>query len=186
MIAPATLDPIITLVVEPEAAPVAIVTLLTLAEAVTLLAIKVEVIPVPVGFRSSVSVEAAMLDEVVRLPTIAAPDTSSGTVGVAVPTPTRLLVASINSVLLSKFRLFGVETAELLIVRASPDASPIVVPPFRFEVPDTVRLDAPTAELLIVPPDKVLLVSVWLELTSTMSASAPNAPSANFDAEASL
>ena len=184
--APATLDPIITLVVEPEAAPVAIVTPLTLPDAVTLLAIKVEELTVPDGFRSRVSVEAAMLDEVVRLPTIAAPDTSSGTVGLATPTPTRLLAASITSVLESKLRPLGVETAELLIVRLSPDASPRVVPPFRFDVPDTVRLDAPTAELLIVPPDKVLLVSVCVELTSTMSVSAPNAPSANFDAEASL
>ena len=72
--------------------------------------------------------------------------TSKVETALAVPTPTLLLVESITKVLLSKFNPFGILTALLLIVKASPLASPSVAPPLAEKVPDADKVvNAPVA-----------------------------------------
>ena len=86
------------------------------------------------------------------------------------PIPTRLEVASIKNVLLSKFRLFGIETAVPVRVKVSPDALPRVVFPsidrseFPVMLPVTPRVPVIEVFSLIAtfpvvdPPS----VNVWL------------------------
>ena len=90
----------------------------------------------------------------------AAPTTCKGLVGEFVPIPTRLFVASITNVLLSKFRPLGVLTALELMVNASPDASPIVTPPFAAKAEETVTAPVESAiDIAAVPSFAFMLVT---------------------------
>ena len=99
------------------------------------------ILPTTVAAPITASVPTFAIPAVVKLPpvtfatalifplTYSSPVTSSALPGALVFTPTRLLVASMKNVLLSKFRLLGILTELPLIVRISPAASPNVVLP---------------------------------------------------------